>query len=58
MKNLLKLINNFGKIIIGIICLYFIYFLWKNKNQNNYVHKYEDYNKIAKNIKKNKKKKN
>ena len=58
MKNLLKLINNFGKIIIGIICLYFIYFLWKNKKQNNYVHKYEDYNKIAKNIKKNKKKKN
>ena len=57
--NLLKLVNNFGKIIIGIMVLYFLYFLIKNcMEKDNYVHKYEDYTKIAKNVKKNKKKKN
>ena len=59
MTNLLKLFNNFGKIIIGIIVLYLIYFFWNNcKNKNIYQPKYEDYNKIVKNVKKNKKKKN
>ena len=57
--NLLKLVNNFGKIIIGIMALYFLHFLGKNcTKKDNYVHKYEDYTKIAKNVKKNKKKKN
>ena len=28
--NLLKLVNNFGKIIIGIMALYFLHFLGKN----------------------------
>ena len=59
MTNLLKLFNNFGKIIIAIITIYLIYFFWKNCNdKNHYVHKYEDYNKIAKKVNKNKKKKN
>ena len=59
MTNLLKLFNNFGKIIIVIIALYLIYFFWNNcKNKNSYVPKYEDYTKIVKYIKKNKKKKN
>ena len=45
MTNLLKLFNNFGKIIIAIITIYLIYFFWKNCNdKNHYVHKYEDYN--------------
>ena len=56
--NVLKFINNSGKIIIGIMCLYFLYFLFKNCGKDNYVHKYEDYAKIAKQVKKNKKKKN
>ena len=56
--NILKFINNSGKIIIGIMCLYFLYFLFKNCGKDNYVHKYEDYAKIAKQVKKNKKKKN
>ena len=59
MTNTLDLFNNFGKIIIGIRILYFLFFLWNNcKEQNRYEHKYEDYSKIAKNVKKNKKKKN
>ena len=59
MTNILKLINNFGKIIIGVIALYLIYFFLNNcKDKNRYEHKYEDYNKIVKNVKKNKKKKN
>ena len=59
MTNLLKLFNNFGKIIIAIITIYLIYFFWKNCNdKNHYVHKYEDYNKIAKKVNKNKRKKN
>ena len=57
--NVLKFVNNSGKVIIVIICLYFLYFILKNCGRNNdYVHKYEDYAKIAKQIKKNKKKKN
>ena len=57
--NVLKFVNNSGKVIIVIICLYFLYFIVKNCGRNNdYVHKYEDYAKIAKQIKKNKKKKN
>ena len=59
MTNILKLFNNFGKIIIAIITIYLIYFFWKNCNdKNHYVHKYEDYNKIAKKVNKNKRKKN
>ena len=59
LTNVLKFVNNSGKVIIVIICLYFLYFLLKNCGRNNdYVHKYEDYAKIAKQIKKNKKKKN
>ena len=59
MTNLLKLFNNFGKIIIGIICLYFLFFLLRNcRDKNRYEPKYEDYTKIVKNVKKNKKKKN
>ena len=57
--SILKFVNNSGKVIIAIMCLYFLYFLLKNCGRNNdYVHKYEDYAKIAKQIKKNKKKKN
>ena len=59
LTNVLKFVNNSGKVIIVIIYLYFLYFLLKNCGRNNdYVHKYEDYAKIAKQIKKNKKKKN
>ena len=58
MTNLLKLFNDFGKIFIAIMVIYLVYFFWKNCNdKNHYVHKYEDYNKIAKNVNKNKKKK-
>ena len=58
MTNLLKLFNDFGKIFIAIMVIYLVYFFWKNCNdKNHYAHKYEDYNKIAKNVSKNKKKK-
>ena len=57
--NILKLINNFGKIIIIIIVLYFLYFMLKNCGRNDdYEHNYVDYAKLAKHVKKYKKKKN
>ena len=62
MTSVLKLFNNFGKIIIVVMIIYFVAFIIKNRKKKfeNVYSKYTDYNtnKSGKNSKNKKKKKN
>ena len=55
MTNILKVINNFGKIIIAVIVIYFVSFIIKSKRSKN---EYYNYKKTEVNNKSRKKKKN
>lgn len=55
MTNILKVINNFGKIIIAVIVIYFVSFIIKSRRSKN---EYYNYKKTEVNNKSRKKKKN